>query len=896
MKKDEPVPPRWAITLLRTICPAKSFEEIEGDLVQKFYRDQNRFGLKRAKREFIWNVLRYIRPEIILRNHFSFELNPLVMLLNYLQIALRNLLKQKTLAFINIFGLAVGIGCFSLLLLFAINEFSFDKFHRNAANIYRVYDVWDQSLWGNANNPQSEIDYTEYSSLKKQTLAEAMKQELPDVVNYVQLQLPWGQNLVRADNKTLHAEVGFADPSFFSVFDFPLKYGNKATAFHGVQDIALTSSRAKTIFGTDDVIGKTVEIQLGTSFYQFTISAVAEDVPDNSSIRFDILGNFSFTDTHNGDSFIIGSNWHPTVRQTYVQLTPESNLPKDPVAMDRFLRTFTPFYMFKDMGLTNWTKSEMPLKLKLQPLLHIHTDSWFNGYAFVDYEVINPKAIWILLTIAAGLLLIACINFTTLAIGRSAARSKEVGVRKVIGAGRRQVIFQFFAEALMLSFFSAVLGLMLAYLLLPWFNQLSGRNLSLSVFLSPRIIFMLFGLVVIVGLMAGSYPALVLSNFKPVEVLKNKIRMGGSNLFTKSLVTFQFALSIILIVSTIIILEQTNYLMNKAPGFNRENVVAIDATEVDPNIIFPAFKQAVLSHPEIKGVTSAAAGLGAGKEFLGYADQGLSAAVNAVDADYIKLLGMQLIAGRDFEQVATTDTVKRVIINETMAHSLGWTAQDAVGQEIKHQGRTAHVIGVVKNFSYRPLSEGIKNQMFITAADKGFSHFYVRVNVSNAAALAVIKKAWDAAAPGIPMKYSFLDEDVNNYYRTEQRWSGIVGWAGGISIFLACLGLLGLAALAAVNRTKEVGIRKVLGASVISLANLLMKDFLKLIVIAFVIASPLAWYLMNTWLQDYANRITINWTIFLFAGIFAISIALITISFQVIKAALINPVESLKTE
>jgi len=819
-----------------------------------------------------------------------------VMIKSYFKIALRNLQKQKVISFINVFGLSVGIACVSLLLLFTANEFSFDKFHKNAPDIYRVYAVWDASAWG-VNN-QREIDYTEYSSFKKQTLAEAMKQGLPEVVNYVQLQLPWGQNLVRANNKVLHAEVGFADQSFFSVFNFPLKYGNKASALHDMHDIALTSSRAKELFGSDDVVGKTVEIQLGTTFYPFTVSAIAEDVPSNSTIRFDILGSFSFAQVHNPDSFIIGSNWHPTVRQTYIQLKPGSRLPNDPAAMDRFLRTFTPPGMFKQMGLTNWKKAELPVTLKLQSLLHIHTDSWFNGYAFTDYEVIDLKAIWILLAIAGGILLIACINFTTLAIGRSAGRSKEVGVRKVIGAGKRQIIFQFLTESLLMSVVSATLGLLIANMLLPWFNQLSGRELQFSLTLYPQMIFTLVVLVLFVGLLAGSYPALVLSNFKPVEVLKSKIRIGGSNLFTKSLVTFQFALSIILIVSTVIILQQTKYLVNKSPGFNKQNVVAIDASEMDPNKVFPSFKHDVLNHPGIVGVASAGAGLGAGQDLPGYSDQGLSAAVNIIDPDYINVLGMHLIAGRDFDPVAAGDTVKRLIINETMMRAFGWTFQNAVGQEIKNfRGKPAYVIGVVQNFYYRPLREGVKNQLFETTADKGYTHFYVRISPGNpAAALSVIKNAWNKAAPGIPIRYSFLDGDIGNYYRSEQRWSGIVGWAGGISIFLACLGLLGLAALAAINRTKEIGIRKVLGASVLSITNLLLQDFLKLILAAFLVASPLAWYFMSKWLQDYANRISISWTVFLFAGIFAVVIALVTISFQAIKAAIANPVKSLRSE
>ncbi|HMG66679.1 MAG TPA: FtsX-like permease family protein, partial [Chitinophagaceae bacterium] len=532
------------------------------------------------------------------------------------------------------------------------------------------------------------------------------------------------------------------------------------------------------------------------------------------------------------------------------------------------------------------------------PLLSIHTDTGFHGWSFTDYNVIDPKTIWILLAIAVGILLIACINFTTLAIGRSAGRSKEVGVRKVIGAEKKQIIFQFLTESLVLAFASAIIGLLLANLFLPLFNQLSGRELHFSSSLYPQMILLLIGVVLVVGLLAGSYPALVLSNFQPLEVLKNKIKIGGSNLFTKSLVTFQFALSIILIVSTTIIVQQTKYMVKKNPGFNKENVVTIDASETDPNKVFPLFSQEVLNHSGILGVTSAAAGLGAGQDLLGYSDKGLSAAINIVDTDYIKVLGMQLIAGKNLEQAHAYDTIRRIIINETMMRAFGWTAQNVVGQQIKNfQGQTTVITGVVKNFNYRPLSEAVKNQAFETNKDNGYSHFYIRISAGNPApALAVIQKAWNSAIPGIPLKYSFLDEDVNSYYQGEQKWSSIVGWAGGLSIFLACLGLFGLAALAAINRTKEIGLRKVLGASVPTIIVLLSKDFLKLIVLSIVIASPIGWYFMNRWLQDYVNRININWTVFLFAGVFAVAIAFITISFQAIKVAIANPVKSLRTE
>jgi putative ABC transport system permease protein len=390
----------------------------------------------------------------------------------------------------------------------------------------------------------------------------------------------------------------------------------------------------------------------------------------------------------------------------------------------------------------------------------------------------------------------------------------------------------------------------------------------------------------------------VLSNFKPLEVLKNKIRIGGSNLFTKSLVTSQFAISIALIVSTIVILKQARFMVDKNPGFNKENIVAIDASQTDPNSIFPLFKQAMLKYSEIAGVTSAAAGLGAGQNFLGFSDQGLSADINIIDPDYIKVMGMKLIAGQNLQRPLFKDSILRIIINETMMNSFGWTLQNSVGKEIKNfQGGTAIVQGVVKNFNYRPLSEAIKNQVFETSPDKGYANIYVRVKAGDPSrALVALQREWNDLLPGIPLKYSFLDDDINNYYGNEQRWSNIVGWAGAISIFLACLGLLGLAALASVNRTKEIGIRKVLGASVSSVIALLSKGFLKLIVVSFIIATPLAYYFMHRWLLDYAYRININWEVFVIVGLGTISLALITIGFHAIKAAIANPVKSLRTE
>jgi putative ABC transport system permease protein len=439
---------------------------------------------------------------------------------------------------------------------------------------------------------------------------------------------------------------------------------------------------------------------------------------------------------------------------------------------------------------------------------------------------------------------------------------------------------------------------MLALLLLPLFNRLSGTDIRFSPSNLPQLVLSLTGVVLAAGVLSGTYPAFVLSGFKPVDVLKNKIRIGGSNWFTKSLVTFQFVLSLVLIVSTLVIFQQTKYIMNKNTGFDKENVVVIDASQTDADKTFPLFKQALSGNASVAGVASAAAGMGVGHDFLGYSDKGLNVDLNIVDGDYISVLGMKLMAGHTFRAIVHKDTINPMIINETMMRSFGWSIDNAVGKRIRpFQGETAEVIGVVKDFNYHALNEEIKNQAFLTSTDKGYNQFYVRLRPGHpATVLALIQKIWNDIAPGIPIKYSFLDENINGYYKQEKTWTGILASAAGICIFLACLGLLGLAALAAVNRRKEIGVRKVLGASVPDLVKLLLSGFLKLIALAVIIASPIAWFLTNYWLRDYANRIHISWTIFFMAGVFTFVMAIIAIGLQTIKAAWANPVNSLRTE
>ncbi len=816
------------------------------------------------------------------------------MIKHYFKIALRNLGRQKILSFINISGLSIGLACFSLFLLYAVNEFNFDRFHTKADNIYRMYR-WSESMNG---QPAGGDVYL------PSPLGPAMKEEFPEVMNYVRVREGWGESFVKAGNKVLRMEVSYADPQFFDVFTFPLLFGNPQTALSDLNNIVLTKDKAKEIFGAENVVGRTIEIKIDDAFVPFTVSAVTENIPPNSSLSFQLLGSFAYMETTESGKRGV-NNWRRSAYHTYVHLREGSGLMNDVQKLASFRSKFYPDeeQRLKEGGY-KWEVSGPPVRYGLQPLKAMHTDTAIFGGVVGN---VNPKSIWILLSIAGAVLLLACINFTTLAIGRSARRAKEVGVRKVIGGQRKQLAVQFLAEAVLLSILSAVLGLLLAKFLLPYFSRLSGRELEFSFSMFPELIWMLAGLTLLVGLLAGSYPALVLSGFRPIEVLKSKIRVSGSNFFTRSLVTIQFAVSVGLIISTMIILQQTNYMTSKNPGFNKENVVVVDASETKSKEIYPLFRQAMLQRADVEGVAAAELGLGEGTGWSrsGFDYNGTNKSVFEyyVDYDYLDVLGMQLLAGRNFDAKFSEDSFRSVIVNEAMIKDFGWTIENAVGQVLNNYHEEAPadrqpiVVGVVKDFHFRSFKEVVQPQMFHQFADYAPFKFFVRLKPgSPAPAMAAMQKAWSNAVPDLPFKYSFLDEKIDAFYKAEQRWSSIIGWAAVISIFLACLGLFGLAALAAVNRTKEIGIRKVLGASLPGIIGLLSKDFLKLVLLALIIAGPLAWYFMNKWLQDFPYRIAIGWWIFAIAGLLAIFIAFITIGFQAIKAGIANPVKSLRTE
>ncbi|TDW99070.1 ABC transporter permease [Dinghuibacter silviterrae] len=808
------------------------------------------------------------------------------MIRSYLLIAWRNLAKQKVLSFINIFGLSIGVACFSLFLLYALNEFGFDSFHRNAKNIYRAYDdnaIYHKHLAGG-------------SLFTPMPLGPAMKQDLSGVVDYTRFVQSFETFLHQGD-VAKRENIAFADPSFFHIFSFHLKEGNPASALNGLHSLVVTEETAKRLFGNEDAMGKTIQMQvLGNAFEPFTVTGVAEDIPANSSISFNMLANFQVIETTAEGKGDIG-NWDRSSFLTFVQLQPGSNLASDEKLLTAFRLKYLPY-----------KGHAKPDFFALEPLTEMHTDTGFGFTArFLRIPPVDPSFIWILLGIASGVLLISCINFTTLSVGRSAHRAREVGVRKAIGGRVGNLRRQFLTEAFLMTLVAFVLGYALAFFLLPFFNDYTGRNLSFSFERYPVLPWMTIGLIGVVTVLSGGYPAWMLSRFRAVDVLKSKLRFGGANGFTKSLVTLQFVLSTGLIIGAMVMVQQVHFMQSKDPGFAKENVVVIEARNIPGiNNIYARFKQGLTAYPSIAGTASADNGLGdrEGIAIRGYdyEDKSFEYHPFFVDPDFVPVLGMQITAGRNLSGAFSADTVHSVLINEAMVKALGWTPATAIGRQLKslQSGDTAApptVVGVVKDFHFQAMDQAIQPQLFHAFTGGMPYHFFVRIHPGDPSkALAAIQTEWDKAAPGYSLRYTFLDEDLDRYYIADVRLSHIIGWAGGISIFLACLGLLGLAMLSALNRTKEIGIRKVLGASLQVIVGLISRDFLRLVALAFLIATPLAWYVMHRWLEGYYYRIQLSWWVFALTGAGILGVAWITVALQAFKAARANPVKSLRVE
>ena len=809
------------------------------------------------------------------------------MLKNYFTIAWRNLLRNKIYSFINITGLAVGLASFLLIALYIMDELSYDRYNANADRIYRINS--DIKLGG------GELHLPVSSDMMGQLLIK----DYPAIEQYTRIYNSNGSKLIKKDKVfIIEDRVAHVDSTFFDVFTLPAISGNTHTALNEPNTVVITASAANKYFGTTDVIGKTIETKDDKNPI-YKITAVIKDIPAGSHFHFDFMFSMKNADYDWGQ--LTSHNFH-----TYLLLRKGADYKQLEKKFEQYIDKYvlpSVRQFIKISSMDEFRKAGNRLDYTLIPLTKIHL---YSDRSFELSPSGNVQYVYIFGAVALFILLIACINFMNLTTARSANRAKEVGIRKVLGTERKFLIFQFLTESTLMTVLSLILAILIAYLILPLFNDVANKSMHLGSLFSSRILPLLIALPILVGLLAGSYPAFFLSAFRPIEVLKGKLKLGSNSTSLRSvLVVFQFATSIILIVGTLVIYKQLKYIQSRDLGYNKQQVLTIQNTYVLGDQA-KAFKNSVL---QMNGVLS-----GTLSSFLPVSNSSrndntffkdptmdingsLDMQTWRIDYDYFKTLGMHIIKGREFSPDFGGDS-SAVIINETTAQLLGYA--DPIGKKIYNTGdqnklETYTIIGEVKNFNFESLKQGIGPLSFFLSNRSGMASF--KVNTSNVNGLIKnIGDKWKEMSPTMPFIYSFLDDSFNQMYASEQRVGKIAMIFSTLAILIACLGLFGLATFIAEQRTREIGIRKVLGASVQGIVRLLSRDFLKLVAIAFVIAAPLSWWIMSRWLSDFAYRIPLEWWFVGLSGIFALVIAMVTVSFQAIKAGLSNPVKSLKTE
>jgi putative ABC transport system permease protein len=789
------------------------------------------------------------------------------MLQNYLKIALRNLLRHKAFSFINIAGLATGMACSILMLLWVQDELSYDRFHARADSIYRL---------------TAEISSDKIATTSA-PLAAALQAEMPEVKNATRL-FPSESLFDVVSRKFEEKRVLYADSTFLQVFSFPLVKGDARTALSRPDGVLLTEEMARKYFGSEEALGQTIRMD---NQHDFTVTGVLQNVPANSHLQFDFLLPMSFLVRINDD--LKNNVWSNFNFFTYVQLH-ERLIPTN-VSLGSLEQRITELFAKNEHG--------MKASFQLQPLTRVHLHSKYVADVEGHGNIQNVR---IFSVVAAFILLIACINFMNLATARSARRAKEVGLRKVIGALRGQLIGQFLGESLLISFLALVLAIILVEAALPAFNDLSGKALSVSLSNGKIFLGMLF-IAFVTGLVSGSYSALFLSGFQPVQTLKGgttKIGSGGSVYFRNGLVVLQFVVSIVLIVGTAVVYKQLQFIRSRNLGYDKENLLYVPL-KGDLAQNYQALRTELEQNPTTSDFTFVSSlPTGSINSTLGISWDGKDPQVQpifsviAVDEDFTEIFKMQMASGRSFSKDFKADTANYVV-NEKALEVMGMEAESAIGKQLTLWGTTGTIIGVVKDFNFKPVQQPIEPLILILKPMGGFAVVRTKPNQLEAA-IADLENSWQKLNPAYPFSYDFVDQDLARLYKAEQRMGRILNAFAALAIFISCLGLYGLAAFMAERRTKEIGVRKVLGASVASIIGLLSKDFVKLVGVAFVIATPLAWYGMSRWLEDYVYRIDLEWWVFVLAGLLALLIALLTVSFQSVKAALMNPVKTLRRE
>ena len=869
-------PPRWANWLLERFSPSHTREEVQGDLQELYSFWIQKEGLPKARQRYIWTVLRLLRPfarKAVTQKDVPPSLFHFGMIRNYFKIAWRTLLNQWQYSLVNITGLAVGMVCCIFILLYVHDELSYDQYHEGADRIYRI--IRDDINTAGQLQP---------CATTPRAMALSMYNDLPEVEAAAVL-FQCRQMVMQYEDKQFYENRVFeADSNLFQGFTFPFVMGSPKEALATPQSILITESTARKYFGAEDPIGKPIQSEQMDYF----VTGVLKDVPNNSHFRFDMLIPLRTVEER------FNTTWGPPNFYTYVKLKESV----DPASFET-----------KFVDYANSKYERRPLdRFHMQALLDIHQHSKLKG----ELEPNGDAAlIRILTTIALFVIFMAGINYINLGTARSTKRAKEVGIRKTSGAMQKALIFQFLTESMLVALLAFVLSVFLIVLLHPAFNQLAGKELEIfqpelwPVWLS------LGGLAVAIGLIAGLYPAVYLSSFNPVQVLKgnNMKGAGGAAWLRKSLVCLQFTISICLIIGTTVVVSQMHYIGNKNPGFDREHVIVVpNARQLNNRQVM---EQRIAQLSGVKKVgASTASDVGAANWTGDIRTEGAQADRSIhffqVNYDYLDALGIRLLEGRQFSPEFPADTVNTLILNEASVRDLNLT--DPVGQNLIWEMSSldtilyASIVGVVSDFHFASFHEPIKPLAFLIRND-----FFVQEDFTSRLFIKItggdpyetvrqVEAIWKEFVPQRPFSYTFLDDNFENLHAAEERFKTLFSCLTGLGIFIVCLGLFALIAFVTEQRTKEIGIRKVLGASVISIVVMINKDFIKLVMVALVIATPIAFYFMNRWLEDFAYRITLAWWMFALAGIIALGVAMVATGYQSIKASLINPVDSLRSE
>jgi len=811
-----------------------------------------------------------------------------IMFNNYLKIAARNVRKQKLFSFINIFSLTIGLAATLLIFLFVHDEINFDKFNANKADIHRVLQI--------QHNVDGSLDYKGTSHAI--SLGPELVREIPGIVRYTRFFEHWKNedSYIRANNKTLRERVLYGDFTVFKMFSFPVLKGS--IAGNAAHEVVLSEETANKYFADEDPVGKTISIRIDDTFIDFTVAAVIENIPSNSSVQFDLLVNFSYL-TEVGFLKKYITNWGFGAINTYVQKEPAAIIANMQPALDKMLLTHYPYYA--DIAEQRGYKTAMDYRqLNLQPLMDIHFDSSVTN----SLVPASNKLYSILLgLIAGGILLIGCINFMNLSIGRSSNRAKEIGLRKTMGANRKQLVVQFLSESIVLAMVALFLALLSVKLLLPVFNMLTGKELSLALLFEPIYLVLILGVTLVTGFISGVYPAFALSNFKIEDAFSGNLKLGGSNTFTRILVVFQFTLATLLIIGMLVVTTQMSYIQNKDLGFRGEQVVVIPNSSINQTTIFSHYKQALSGVPGVLNVAAAGQTFGS-KHGLGgmgfdYKGREMRTGIIRVSEDYLETMEIELISGRGFDPERITDFSKAVIVNESCFKDFELTLNtpfESLGRS-DDGSEDPIVIGVMKDFHYNSLTVDVAPMLIRLSKNENLSYVLVKISPENmSTTIAALNDAWREVAQDLPFEYTFLDDTMAAQYAAQKDWSKIISISMITAIILSCFGLFGLVAMAIAGRRSEIGVRKVLGATVAQIVRLYSWKYTRLVLISFLIAMPVSYYTLEKWLETFAYRIDLDVKIYLMAGIITMSIAFLTVVYKILEAALANPAHVLRDE